>query len=588
MEGNVVMIGQYDECLGINEYINGSQITGRYCMAVVQPSVTTYQCMLADEGLKDFHIELSKMIEMVQFKWGVCALAACSSHQLQAVWDFIENRYQLKARLLFDDQKCAVKGTYEKFSTIDISVLAIFLILATTIVISTMYDLFFFRHCKDKEYNLWMAFSAYTNTKRLLSTKSTDPSNVTCIYGLRVVTMAWVVLGHTYYAHCQFLASNNLYLMEWIKKDWTMFIIGAMSGVDTFFVISGFLIVYVTSIAKKRGTPVHILVFYGHRLVRLTPALAGMILVYIGLFTHFGDGPFWDRVDDIFKQPCLKNWWVSVLYIQNYYGVTTQCIEHAWYLSVDTQLYVLSPIFLLFLFKLPKTGLILITTLICACIAGNIETALHYDVTAWKLSDVLHFFFGIYFPTHLRAAPWLIGLVLGYLMAKLDDKTVYIKKVHAVTIWIITLIVMLLICYSYIILTNYRIPTVTVAIFNALLRVFWGICICWVIFACTKGYGGYINKCLSLPLFCVLSRITYGIYITHIFVIWFLLLRRRTHTYVDTTIQIYEFWGNYMLSIGLGFIWTLAFESPASILQSIAKKKADVWIQKMSPGLLLK
>ncbi|KAB0799351.1 hypothetical protein PPYR_07231 [Photinus pyralis] len=585
--GNLAMVGQYDECLGIIENINGSQIEGQYCTALVEPSATTYQCMIADD-LMSLNMDLSMVRKVVQFRLDICTLAACSATQLQAMWDFIENRYQVKLRLVFDQSRCAVKGTFDEYSAIDIAVLVILSMLALVVLSSTLYDVLLFRHLKDQEYNIGMAFSIYTNTKRLISTRSTDPSSITCIYGLRVISMAWIVLGHTYLSHCHLFASNNVYLLKWVKEDSTMFVMGALSGVDTFLVISGFLIVYVTAIARERGTPIHILVFYGHRLVRLTPALAGMILVYVGVFSHLGDGPFWTMLDPLFKQNCLKNWWATILYIQNYYDETKQCVIQAWYLSVDTQLYMVSPILLMFLFKWPKTGLLLILTLLCACIAGNIKTALHYDLTSWRLNEVFDFYNKIYLPTHLRASPWLIGVVLGYIMIKFDNKPVHIRKGYVIAMWFATLIIMLLICYGYIILTNHRISVVMVAVMNPVIRVSWAICICWIIFACTKGYGGCISTFLSSPLFCVLSRITYGIFITHVFVIWFLLYRRRTHTYVDNFYQFQEFWGNYMISIGLGFIWTLVFESPASILQSVAKKKADVWIQKLSPGLLLK
>lgn len=43
----------------------------------------------------------------------------------------------------------------------------------------------------------------------------------------------------------------------------------------------------------------------------------------------------------------------------------------------------------------------------------------------------------------------------------------------------------------------------------------WGICICWVIWACHNGYGSFINQFLSIRHFIPISRLGYGIYLIH-------------------------------------------------------------------------
>ena len=52
-------------------------------------------------------------------------------------------------------------------------------------------------------------------------------------------------------------------------------------------------------------------------------------------------------------------------------------------------------------------------------------------------------------------------------------------------------------------------------------RLGWGMCVCWVIFACTKGYGGWINRFLSWELFSPLAKLTYCMYLLHFTVIGF-------------------------------------------------------------------
>ena len=40
-------------------------------------------------------------------------------------------------------------------------------------------------------------------------------------------------------------------------------------------------------------------------------------------------------------------------------------------------------------------------------------------------------------------------------------------------------------------------------------------CMSWMIFACTKGYGGWINEFLSWEAFGTLSKLTYCVYLIH-------------------------------------------------------------------------
>ena len=44
--------------------------------------------------------------------------------------------------------------------------------------------------------NFLMCFSLYTNGFKILSTKQ-PPGSLTCINGIRFISMSWVILGHT-------------------------------------------------------------------------------------------------------------------------------------------------------------------------------------------------------------------------------------------------------------------------------------------------------------------------------------------------------------------------------------------------------
>ncbi|CAG7831908.1 unnamed protein product, partial [Allacma fusca] len=79
------------------------------------------------------------------------------------------------------------------------------------------------------------------------------------------------------------------------------------------------------------------------------------------------------------------------------------------------------------------------------------------------------------------------------------------------------------------------------AAFAGLERTIWGFCIAWVIFACVSGYGGWVNKILSLKIFMPLGRLTFCMYVTsyHIQLIYHLSLPHPQHYSKYSMVNLY-------------------------------------------------
>lgn len=58
-----------------------------------------------------------------------------------------------------------------------------------------------------------MAFSVYTNGRKLLSSKKSKSKDVVhCVHGIRVFSTQWVVLGHTYSFYDAYTSNNIAFL----------------------------------------------------------------------------------------------------------------------------------------------------------------------------------------------------------------------------------------------------------------------------------------------------------------------------------------------------------------------------------------
>lgn len=109
-----------------------------------------------------------------------------------------------------------------------------------------------------------------------------------------------------------------------------------------------------------------------------------------------------------------------------------------------------------------------------------------------------------YLLTHTRAAPWFIGVILGYFIFKIKQKdiTIRLHKLTAIAIWGICITV-LFVCVlgGHSSLRGSDYDQWGNAFHIALVRPVWSLSITWIILACITGYGGKLPKCYRILFF---------------------------------------------------------------------------------------
>ena len=82
--------------------------------------------------------------------------------------------------------------------------------------------------------------------------------------------------------------------------------------------------------------------------IRLT-AVYGIILGFVAtLLVYCGSGPNWYSVE-FMAEGCREKGWLNFLYINNYVGgdELLACMGETWYLAVDMQLFIVTPLIVL-------------------------------------------------------------------------------------------------------------------------------------------------------------------------------------------------------------------------------------------------
>lgn len=185
----------------------------------------------------------------------------------------------------------------------------------------------------------------------------------------------------------------------------------------------------------------------------------------------------------------------------------------------------------------------------------------------------------MYVPTHTRATPYVVGIILGYYLNNLrkNNKKLKLSKVQILLGWIVASGL----CLS-VILGNFQFfrsvndhpyNRAESSIFIGLHRVAWSTGIAWIITACLYGYGGFVNTILSWKLFVPLSRLTYSIFLTHLAVIQYQLATLRTSSYFQDFHIVHLFFGDLIFSIIFSVVLSLMFESPVLVMEKLLLRK---------------
>lgn len=195
-------------------------------------------------------------------------------------------------------------------------------------------------------------FSALRTLHRIFNVekKINDKDSFPFLNGIRVLSLFWVIIGHTIVFSLGF-SSNVLDVLSWSHNFGFQLIINAPYSVDTFFLLSGFLttILFVRQVNKEGKLTFRFMsLYYIHRYIRLTPAFLLVLLISINLTPYFGRGPLYPSQQGFETAGCRnRTWWTSILYISNLVESDDMCLPISWYLYNDMQFFWIAPLALI-------------------------------------------------------------------------------------------------------------------------------------------------------------------------------------------------------------------------------------------------
>ncbi|KAM4719439.1 O-acyltransferase like protein [Anableps anableps] len=420
------------------------------------------------------------------------------------------------------------------------------------------------------------AFSLQTTTKGVLSTPSSvQHENYTSLNGIRVLSLLWIICGHS----AQFPVINNLdNYKTWREAvESSPAYVVTISGpvflaVDTFLLLGGLLSArsLLSSIDKAEDNLSLGLVanYLFKRIKRIQPLHLFTMCLTISLMSLVWWGPYWFPFVEMLMD-CKAYWWANLLLISNLLPVHETCIPWTWYLSLDFQCYATTPL-LVYIYRLKRSvfavvvgGLLVITIVTSAAITARLHLPVFQPSTITSDNYVLYY----YVKPYTRYGPFLIGVLTGiYLTTKKDQ--LLKEKWQAALGWFCCLSLMsLLIGVAYFLKETPAYSSVAHALYQGLHRPVWALTVSWIILACEEGYGGFIKTFLSFGFWVPLSNISFACYLIHpIFIILYNGLQETPIHYSDINFM-YLFLGHVVLTLVVSCALTVLVEKPYLFLK---------------------
>ncbi|KAH8352937.1 hypothetical protein KR084_007429, partial [Drosophila pseudotakahashii] len=576
--GHFMDLGNYESCLSLDLSKSlGSTITinagAKYCLSHLQ-----FESLLLD----------SVGVEALTLSIGTCIPSSCSAAQLSR-WlnGHLQDMFGQNSTgaTLVVEKDCSLAHE-NPMGGLDWFAVSILVLLCIVVLVATILD---YAEVSSK---LLGSFSLRKNVPQLLKTSSKpSPRVIQCLNGIRCLTIIWIILGHGYMY--LLLAPNiNAYeIVAWAKTPFSMAFQSGSTSVDTFFLLSGLLLV-LTALREMDRTKgrLHVPLMYLHRLVRLTPVLALAVLIFMTLFPRLDSGPLWKQFTSS-SELCSDTWWATLLYVQNYAAPGRMCLGHSWYLAVDMQLYIISPLFLIALYKWGKKavgGIVLLILLLTGCVFSIVMLRdlqvfdrngnLGGDSPKMRL---------IYYTTHARATPWLIGLLFGYFLHHQNGRKYRLPKWLALVLWILSLSLVATVIFAVYPYTQDGVEDISAlagAFYLCCSRIAWPLALCWIIWACQNGVAPIINDLLSWSFWQPLSKLSYCLYIWHLLVETVHIARIKTSLHFSDYDAILRFWSDFGITVFVSLFMHLFVEVPLGRLEmELLRKRQNVQANPQNP-----
>lgn len=520
-----------------------------------------------------------------QASFGFCIPNGCEKEDYDQVLQKLSSDYNLPEQISsssmsikyinFAVTKPMPKAAY--FFIVSFCVLMLFEI------VGTFYCLF------DNSDGLLKQFSIFNNFKSLVSGPSTS-GNLDTLDGVRALTSITVVLLHSFFFELFFAVEDRLEYNGTFNSLKFTFMINLGHAIDVFFMLSGFLMSYLTiREIQSRQNDFSWVKFIARRITRLLPIF--YFLIGFERTTYGGNPPSAQLViSHVVNLEPDSPWWTSLILIHNLLPVDSSLyLGWSWTTSIDFQFYLMSIIILYLYHKNKNWGYSVAVVYLTGCLVYSTILGITFNLIPTPFDSVLNLKQAnlVYIRPLPRYPAFLIGLVLGLIFnnantAKSQVSVAYkfkdsiserfekycIQMVKSNFRFAFYILGWVFVSFSmlgnhYLVVNDPEtIPIQVKAVWVAFQRFIFTLGFSFLVFPLLFGYNKVTSWILRMRIFNFIAKISYALYLFHplVYVVVYM-MGNDMHRYSPWNIFHY-FAGLLLISVIVSSILQVLIESP--------------------------
>ncbi|KAL1488454.1 hypothetical protein ABEB36_014925 [Hypothenemus hampei] len=611
--------GNFDECLEIKVPYQDSPFVGQYCMAqfTIEPpknlnlihgsnyyeksDYTKYYNDVIWEKMAVYSQDETKGSRN-EFYLAFCLPSSCSPNDLKTALENnslkINNISDFHIKVDVSNRSCQIARDI-KYTIGDFLFIIFVIISVVTVIISSIYDVLIrrdtYRHLKikGKLHNIVICCSFPRNFSKFTS-KGQNLEGLDCLSGMRVYSMILIIVLHRIMFEFGSPMVNPKYVEKLYTKFETTLLLNGPILVETFFTLSGFLATYLI-LGQLKGSKkgVNLLLFYVHRIIRMSPTYAVILFFYCTIFIKLGTGPFWQERVGVEQERCLSSWWANLLYINNYVNTDKICMFQSWYVACDMNFFFFTPFLVWIIWKKAKLGVTIVIAFIISSILvvfvtvymNNLDAMFMLYIKVLKDPVSHNSFKTMYIPGHMRASSYFVGILVGYIKHYMNESNMKISDKYVKIGWILCVPIMIASLYTGFVFYLLKVPPLFTALYASLYHFAWSICIAWMVIAISSGYGPWVDPILKWKPLVILARLTYCVYISHGIIQIYTAGTLRSPIYASVFNVGYQTAADVLLAYILAFLLTMMYESPIIALEKVLLRKESSLKKEADPKI---
>ena len=565
--------------------------------------------------------------QIIQFQYkdiiqsiGLCLFRECSINETKSAIDSLYSKLNATYPIHFDrdaikviDPEIELSYIRKKNFTQFIVIVAILIIILLFCIISSIFKI-----------STISSFDLTYNIKKIfhIENKNETFTHLQIFDFIRFISSLWIVYGHSCLFQILFGAKNAIDVKRISTQFYFCILTSAFYAVDIFFYISGFMLIFSLQRLLKHSIDFKSKIvlfssFVLNRYIRLLPFYLFVIFAITYITPYLSDGPNYFNITTLNKG-CERNSWHNLLYINNIvdYGnnaMNEMCAGHTWYLACDMQFFIITAGIEIFLCEFKIIKILVYFGIFVGSIAFQLVKVISENFTYWDFYHIEEsfsrkFFTEFYMKPHVRIAPYLIGVFFGKMFL---NTTMYIKennvskidnidtkkeilidvklttsnhnfyykineqitksKFLSTILLIFSCIVMTLSFITSSIGNHFSLSPLMNSFLHTFNKIFFTLSLSILLHLTFLNKFPFIHKNLPYKFLTPLSRVTYGIYLLHVYFISIFSTSYNTFYYINLSDLFFLSLGIFFLSAVSSLLIGLIIESP--IITKIKKLK---------------